>query len=295
MTTLALPTRKPARTRRGWALLGLTPFAVYVLLFLAIPTVLAVGTGFFTEDGAVTLANLAGVVEPAVLATFGSSFWVSAVTAVIGAVIGGLVCYAMLGTRASGALRTIVDSATSVLAQFGGVMLAFAFIASIGGQGLVTVWLIDTLGVNIYENGVWLYQVPGLLPVYVYFQVPLMIITFLPALEGLKPQWAEANATLGGTRFTYWMRIAGPVLAPSFIASLLLLFANAFSSYATAAALISQGSQIVPLQIRSALISETVLGRENMAGALALGMIVVMVAVMWGYSVLAARTSRWQR
>jgi putative spermidine/putrescine transport system permease protein len=295
MTTLTLPTKKPARPRTGWALLGLTPFAVYVLLFLAIPTVLAVATGFFTEDGAFTFDNILGIFEPAVLATFGSSFWVSALTAVIGAVIGALVCYAMLGTRASGALRTIVDSATSVLAQFGGIMLAFAFIAAIGSQGLITRWLIDGFGVDIHANGVWLYQVPGLIPVYVYFQVPLMIITFLPALEGLKAQWAEANATLGGTRFTYWTRIAGPVLAPSFIASLLLLFANAFSSYATAAALISQGSQIVPLQIRSALISETVLGRENMAGALALGMIVVMVVVMWGYSVLAARTSRWQR
>ena len=295
MTTLALPTKKPARPRKGWALLGLTPFAVYVLLFLAIPTVLAVGTGFFTEDGAFTFANILGIFDPTVLATFASSFGVSALTAVIGAVIGALVCYAMLGTKASGGLRTIVDSATSVLAQFGGVMLAFAFIAAIGTQGLVTTWLAETFGIELFANGPWIYQVPGLIPVYVYFQVPLMIITFLPALQGLKSQWAEANATLGGTRWTYWTRIAGPVLAPSFIASLLLLFANAFSSYATAAALISQGSQIVPLQIRSALISETVLGRENMAGALALGMIVVMVLVMWGYSVLSARTSRWQR
>ena len=82
-------------------------------------------------------------------------------------------------------------------------------------------------------------------------QVPLMIITFMPALGGLKQQWAEANATLGGTRLTYWTRIGFPVLAPSFLASLLLLFANAFSSYATAAALVSQGSPLVPLQIRA--------------------------------------------
>lgn len=294
MTALTLPTKGQA-SRRGWALLGLTPFAVYVLIFLAVPTVLAIGTGFFTEDGVVTFDNILGVFEPVVLTTFVSSFWVSGLTAVIGAIVGALVCYAMLGTKASGLLRTIVDSSSSVLAQFGGVMLAFAFIATIGNQGLITVWLADVAGIDIHANGVWLYQVPGLIPVYVYFQVPLMVITFLPALEGLKSQWAEANATLGGTRWTYWTRIAGPVLAPSFIGSLLLLFANAFSSYATAAALISQGSQIVPLQIRSALISETVLGRENMAGALALGMIVVMVIVMWGYSVLAARTTRWQR
>lgn len=283
------------RSRGGWALLGLTPFAVYVLIFLAIPTALAVATGFFTEAGEFTFANILGIFEPTVLGTFASSFWVSAVTAVAGAVIGALVCFAMLGTRPAGILRSIVDSGSGVLAQFGGVMLAFAFIFTIGTQSLITVWLRETLGIDIYANGPWLYQVPGLLPVYTYFQVPLMIITFLPALEGLKSQWAEANATLGGTRWSYWTRIAGPVLAPSFFGSLLLLFANAFSSYATAAALISQGSQIVPLQIRSALISETVLGRENMAGALALGMIVVMVVVMWGYSVLATRTSRWQR
>jgi putative spermidine/putrescine transport system permease protein len=283
------------RSRGGWALLGLTPFAVYVLVFLAIPTALAVATGFLTEEGAFTFANILGVFEPAVLGTFVSSFWVSAVTAVVGAVVGALVCFAMLGAKPAGVLRFVVESGSSVLAQFGGVMLAFAFIATIGTQGLITLWLRDALGIELFADGPWIYQVPGLLPVYIYFQVPLMVITFLPALEGLKVQWAEANATLGGTRWTFWFRIAGPVLAPSFIGSLLLLFANAFSSYATAAALISQGSQIVPLQIRSALVSETVLGRENMAGALALGMIVVMVVVMWAYSVLAARTSRWQR
>ena len=286
------PRRRPVRLARY---LGLTPFALYVLLFLAIPTTLAVITGFFTENGAFTFDNLIGIFAPNVLATFGSSFWVSAVTAIVGAVVGALVCYALLGTKAGGTLRTIIDSLSSVLAQFGGVMLAFAFIATIGNQGLVTVILKNSLGIDLFANGPWLYQVPGLLPVYIYFQVPLMIITFMPALQGLKVQWAEANATLGGTPFTYWTRIAIPVLAPSFIGSLLLLFANAFSSYATAAALISQGSQIVPLQIRSALVSETVLGRENMAGALALGMIVVMVLVMWGYSLLHNRTSRWQR
>ena len=274
---------------------GLTPFALYVLIFLAIPTTLAVATGFFTDEGEFTWANIAGLAAPNILMAFWSSFWVSAVTAIIGAVIGALVCYAMLGTRAESKLRTIVDSIASVLAQFGGVMLAFVFIAAIGFQGLITLWIKNQLGLDIYADGAWLYQVQGLLLPYIYFQVPLMVITFMPALQGLKSQWAEANATLGGTRFTYWTRIAFPVLAPSFFGSLLLLFANAFSSYATAAALISQGAQIVPLQIRAALVSETVLGRENMAGALALGMVVVMVIVMWGYSVLQARTSRWQR
>lgn len=275
--------------------LGLTPFALYVTLFLVVPTAIAVGTGFLDAEGALTLDNLAALGDPVILRAFGSSFGVSAVTAVVGAVVGALVCYALLGSRADRRLRTFVDSASGVLAQFGGVILAFAFIATVGVQGLVTVLLRDTVGIDIFAEEVWLYQVPGLLLPYIYFQVPLMVITFMPALSGLKASWAEANAILGGTRLTYWTRIAGPILAPAFFGSLLLLFANAFSSYATAAALISQGAQIVPLQIRGALISETVLGRANVAGALALGMIVVMVVVMTAYSILQSRTGRWQR
>lgn len=292
--------RLPVRGRRHargrvTSILGLTPFAFYVLAFLALPTGIALTTAFFDSAGSFTLENVATLFDPLILDTFVSSFWISALTAVVGAVLGALICYALLGARPDGALRMIIESASSVLAQFGGVMLAFAFIATIGVQGLVTSLLRSQFGIDIFADGVWLYQLPGLILPYIYFQVPLMVITFMPALDGLKAQWAEANATLGGGKFTYWRRIAGPILAPAFFGSLLLLFANAFSSYATAAALISQGSQIVPLQIRGALISETVLGRANMAGALALGMIVVMIVVMTAYSILQKRTTRWQR
>jgi putative spermidine/putrescine transport system permease protein len=288
--------RRRARSRsRVTSILGLTPFAFYVLAFLALPTAIALFTAFFDAAGNFTLENVATLFDPLILDTFVSSFWISALTAVVGAVLGALICYALLGARPDGPLRMMIESASSVLAQFGGVMLAFAFIATIGVQGLVTSLLRSQLGIDIFADGVWLYQLPGLILPYIYFQVPLMVITFMPALDGLKSQWAEANATLGGSTFTYWRRIAGPILAPAFFGSLLLLFANAFSSYATAAALISQGSQIVPLQIRGALISETVLGRENMAGALALGMIVVMIVVMTAYSFLQKRTTRWQR
>lgn len=284
----------PASTRSiSWAWLGLTPFAAYVLLFLALPTVLAISTGLFDGEGAFTWDNIAALGDPVILVTFWNTTWLSLLTAAVGAVIGSLVCYAALGLPPTGFIRSILDAATGVLAQFGGVMLAFMFIATIGVQGVVTVFLRDTFAIDI-QPGSWLYSLPGLILPYIYFQVPLMIITFLPALSALKPQWAEANLTLGGTRSSFWLRIGMPVLAPSFLASFLLLFANAFSSYATAAALASQGSQIVPLQIRAALTSETVLGRENLAGALALGMIVVVGVVMWLYSLIQNRAARWQ-
>jgi len=284
--------RSPRAVSAVW---GVAPFALYVLLFLALPTALAIGTGFVDEQGAFTLDTVAALADPFVVSGFTTSIVLSAVTAVIGAVLGALVCYALIGMRPDGALRSGIDAVSGVLAQFGGVMLAFAFVATIGIQGFITVLLRDQFGIDIFADGVWLYEAPGLVLPYIYFQVPLMIIIFMPALEALKPQWAEASATLGGTTATFWWRIGLPVLAPSFWGSLLLLFANAFSSYATAAALTSQGQSIVPLQIRGALTSETLLGRENLAGALALGMIVVMAVVMGLYALLQRRASRWQR
>jgi len=283
----------PARLSRGLAAIGLVPFAAYLLLFLVLPTILAVATGFFTRDGAFTTNNISALWDPTVLLTFANSAGLSLLTAAIGAIVGALVCYALLGMNPSGGVRTVIDAASGVLAQTGGVMLAFMFIATLGLRGVLTE-LLKTIGFDPFAHGPWIYELPGLILPYLYFQIPLMVITFMPALSALKPQWAEANLTLGGTRASFWLRIGIPVLAPAFLASFLLLFANAFSSYATAAALASQGSQIVPLQIRAALTSETVLGRENLAGALALGMIVVVGVVMWLYSLVQRRAARWQ-
>lgn len=308
MTTTVVAPLAPAGTtsdagetprRRGAVWLGLIPFSAYVVLFLAIPAVMAIASGFFDAAGHFTLANFAAYADPNIRDNFFASLWISALATVLGAVLGAVVCFALLGTRADRALRRAVDSASSVLAQFGGVMLAFAFIATIGAQGLLTKWLVSIgFTTNIFNNfngnGPMLYQIPGLVIPYLYFQVPLMVLTFMPAMEGLKATWAEANATLGGTRLTYWTRIGAPILAPAFFGSVILLFANAFSSYATAAALISQGG-IIPLAIRQQLTSETIVGVANVAGVLALGMVVVMIVLMSAYSLLQRRASRWRR
>jgi putative spermidine/putrescine transport system permease protein len=289
----APPRQRTVRRRAKVTWLGLVPFGAYLLLFLVLPTVLAIGSGVFA-DGQLTMANLGALGDPVILRTFWNSTWLSLLTAVVGAVLGAAICYALLGLPETGVVRTLTDAAAGVLAQFGGVMLAFAFIATIGTQaGVVTGWL-NGVGIEIFANGAWIYDLPGLILPYVYFQVPLMVITFAPAMNALKPAWAEANLTLGGTRRSFWLHIGMPVLAPSFLASLLLLFANAFSSYATAAALASQGSQIVTLQIRTALTSETLLGRQNLAGVLALGMVAVVGLVMAAYAVVQRRAAQWQ-
>ena len=226
------------------------------------------------------------------LREFWTSFELSAVSAVLGAFLGALLAYVVVTGKPGGMLRRVVTAASGVLAQSGGVTLAFSFIASVGGQGFLALGL-DRLGVDI--TGPWLFTLPGLILVYLYFQIPLMVLVFMPALDGIKPQWREAAESLGATPWQYWRHVAIPLLTPPFLGATLLLFANAFAAYATAAALISQGSIIVPLQIRTQLSSEVILGQENFGKALALGMVIIVAIVMTAYSRLQRRSSRWLR
>lgn len=282
-----------ARLRRGRSLFGVVPFFAFIAVFLAVPTLVVVVGAFTSDDAGFTLDNVAALGDGYIVNAFVRSILLSASTALIGAVVGGLLAYALVTAREGGLLRRVVSAACGVLAQFGGVTLAFAFIATLGLSGFVTVFLRDRLGIDIYSGGVWLFDLPGLALVYTYFQVPLMVIVFLPALDGVRPQWREASDSLGGSTWQYWRMVGGPLLTPAFLGSTLLLFANAFSAYATAAALVSQGSPIAPLQIRGALTSEVVLGQQNLGKAMALGMVLVVAVVMGLYALLQRRTARW--
>jgi putative spermidine/putrescine transport system permease protein len=285
-----------SRRGRNWVYLPVVPFFVYVGIFLLLPTLIVLVGAFQDADGAPTIDNITAIFSgQQFLVAFGRSIQLSLVSALAGAVVGGLFAWAVSVGGPGGKLRQVSVAASGVLAQFGGVMLAFAFLATFGFNGLATVLLKDTIGIDLNADPTWVYSMTGLILVYTYFQIPLMVIVFLPALDGLRKEWQEASSSLGGSSWSYWRHVAGPILAPSFLGAVLLLFANAFSAYATAAALVSQGSPIVPLQIADAMTSEVVQGRANIGKALAMGMIIIVVVVMALYALLQRRASRWLR
>lgn len=285
--------RRLSRTRDY---LALVPFFVYVAIFLILPTLIVAIGAFTTLNGAATVSNVQVMfTEQVFIDAFVRSIQLAILTATAGAVFGGLLAWAVAAGDPEGRLRQLVVAASGVLAQFGGVMLAFAFLATFGFNGFVTIFFKDFLGVALFGGASWLYGLTGLAVVYTYFQIPLMLIVFLPALDGLRQEWYDASASLGGSSWSFWRHVAGPILAPSFLGALLLLFTNAFSAYATAAALVSQGSPIITLQISNALTSEVILGQENVGKALALGMIIIVALVMTLYALIQRRASRWVR
>ncbi|MBX7452656.1 ABC transporter permease subunit [Mycolicibacterium sp. 3033] len=271
--------------------LPLLPFGVVVVVFLIIPTI-TVLIGAVYADGVFTLDRIAALFTRTALSALTNSLLLSAISALVGAAAGAVLAWLIVSAAPDSTLRRAVLALCSVLAQFGGVALAFAFLATVGVNGVLTLRVQQLTGWNLAGSG-WLYSLVGLVLVYTYFQIPLMVIVFTPALEGLRSQWREAAVSLGASTWAYWRDVAVPLLRPAFLGSVLLLFANAFAAYATAAALVSQGSLIVPLLIRTALTSDVVLGQAGFAYALALEMIVVVAVVMAAYRLVVRRSDRW--
>ena len=289
----AAPLEK-VRTPRSWrALLGLVPFALYLLVFLGGPLYFVISGALSDPDGRPTLENLvATVTQPQYLAAFLSSLKISLVTALVGAVFGAFLAQAVLTSRPTSPLRRVVSTASGVLAYFGGVPLAFAFIAALGQTGLATIALRGA-GIDLYAAGFRIDSLTGLGLTYVYFQIPLMVILIGPALEGLQPQWREAAENLGASAWAYWRHVALPVLAPALAGATLVLFGNAFAAYATALALTSGTIPLVPTAIASALSGNVLANQQNVGLALGFDMVIVIGVVMVAYLALQRRASRW--
>ncbi|AGT07299.1 putative spermidine/putrescine transport system, permease protein [Paracoccus aminophilus JCM 7686] len=280
--------------RIGLNWLGLVPFLAFALLFLVLPTMNIVLGAFRSADGGFTLDNLRGLLTPRIMDSFKLSIQVSAASAILGCVIGFAIAAAMVHGGLPKWLRGPISTFSGVASNFAGVPLAFAFIATLGRVGLVTVLLKQWFGINIYAMGFNLLSFWGLTLTYLFFQIPLMILIITPALDGLKKEWREAAEVLGASGWQYWRMVALPVLFPSLLGTFALLFANSFGAVATAYALTGSTLSIVPIML-FAQIRGDVLQDPHLGYAMAFGMIVVTGLANLVYIVLRTRAERWMR
>lgn len=272
--------------------IGLVPFLAFTGLFLILPTLYIVIGAFRTAEGAFTFQNIIDLNTSSIR----SAYWVSIKVSFLSALLGCLIGFTMAAAMTLGGLPRRVKSPlmtfSGVASNFAGVPLAFAFIATIGPAGLITMYLRTEWGINLRMYGWNLLSTWGLIVTYLFFQIPLMILIITPALEGLKKEWREAADILGATRLQYWRMVALPILFPSILGTMALLFANAFGAVATAIALTGPSLNIAPILLY-AQIRGDVLGSPNLGYALAFGMIVITGAANTAYIVLRLRSERW--
>lgn len=274
--------------------LGIAPFIIFSLLFLIIPTLYLVVGAFLTPQGDFTLKNIVDLFTPSILSAYWISIRVSVASALGGALIGFFLAWAVVLGGLPAWVRSALLTFSGVASNFAGIPLAFSFLATLGRTGLVTIFLRDWFGFNLYGTGFNLLSFFGLTITYMYFQIPLMVLILTPALDGMKKEWREAAQMLGATNRQYWTMVALPILWPSLLGTTLLLFANAFGAIATAYALTGSSLNIVPILLY-AQIRGDVLHNPNLGYAIALGMIVITGVSNVLYLMLRMRAERWQK
>jgi putative spermidine/putrescine transport system permease protein len=291
--TTKLAAASPLQNRL-WNWVGVVPFFLFAIGLLILPS-MSLFTGSFQDNsGAFTLNNFRNLFQPHIMAAYWLSIRISAVTAIAGGLLGFLLAYAITLGHAPRWVRGILTTFSGVASNFAGVPLAFAFVSTLGRTGFVTVILESWFGVDLYRSGFTLYSFAGLSLTYLYFQFPLMVLIMTPALEGLKREWREAADNLGASSAQYWRMVGLPILLPSILGSMILLFGNAFGAYATALALTGGRLNLVTILI-GAQIRGDVLHDPNLGYALALGMVVIMALSIALYSWLQRRAERWLR
>lgn len=291
-----VPTRRSAHKTWLYHLiswLGLLPFFLFCLLFELLPALVLLQGSFNDEQGNFTFSNYQHIfAQSGTLRAFENSVELSLLSALISTLLGFFAAYGVYNLRITW-LRNLITGFSSLTANFAGVPLAFAFISTLGVTGFVTVMLRNWLHINLYDLGFSLYNFWGLVLTYSYFELPLMILITVPSLSALRPEWREAATNLGASQQTYWRKVALPVLLPSLIASLMLLFANAFGAYATAYALAQGGINLVTILISFAVAGNVSID-VGLGNALAMGMVLVLCLAVSLYTFMLRRTSLWQ-
>ena len=270
------------------------PFFAYALLFLFLPAGEVLVGAFKDLDGGFTFANITALFHDPYLQAYRNSIEVSLVTALLGGLLGFLIAYSAIREGTPRWVRATLTTFSGVAANFAGIPLAFAFIATLGTIGIVTQFMADQLGINPYDHGFSLFSKTGVELAYLYFQIPLMILVISPAIDGLRREWREAAANLGASPRQFWRHVGVPILMPSLLGAMILLFGNSFAAYATAYGLTGGGVSLAPIWI-GFFLSGDVFDNPHLGQALALGMFAVLAVMMLVYAPLQRRASRWSR
>jgi putative spermidine/putrescine transport system permease protein len=183
-----------------------------------------------------------------------------------------------------------VAALAGVAANAGGPPLAFAFIVLLGTQGMITLLCRRALGIDILPD---LASYAGLIVVYLYFLVPVVLLVLLPALGAIRQELYEAALLLGARPRQFWRYVGVPLLLPPLLAGYVLAFAVALSSYSTPWALVGGGGRLNLLPMQIGFFVGEAGYRLDMADAMAVILVLGATLCTLAHRFFTARASRW--
>lgn len=170
--------------------------------------------------------------------------WQAAASTVLTMALGLPISYLFAHYQFPG--KTILRALTTIPFVMPTVVVAAAFTALIGRQGVINQWLQTLL--QLEEPPIQLLQTIWIiLLAHAFYNVSVIIRTVGGFWASLNPRLREAAAVLGASPVQLFFRITLPLLAPSIAAAGLLVFLFCFTSFGVV--LILGGLQFATLEV----------------------------------------------
>ncbi len=294
MAGAATPSR-PSPLTRAMTLLArwapAIPLLLLVALFLVAPIITLLIQAFWVK-GAPSLALWGQVLgrasnQDAILTSVELGIACASVTTLIGAPVAWLISRMFAGHRA------FWLGLLNVAANFGGIGLAFAYLATLGAVGMFT---LAVQGLGLAFDPPRSSSVAALLLAYLYTNIPLFVLLTIPAMSILHDDWWEAAQVASATRWQFWRRVGLPILTPFIAAGWLLIFTWTIGIYGIAYGLAGQSggtaARLITLQIGSVLQSDVISG-TGQAAILSVVLLAIAVVSLVSYRLLLRRAVRW--
>lgn len=282
-----------SRNTRYYYLLALLPFVFLVVMYELLPLIMLVIDSFGLDkkpEVRFSLENYQKIFSTlSYQRAIENSLKITLISTVVGIVI------AFLGARAAytsrGKFRSVFLTVLNMTSNFAGVPLAFAYMIILGNAGVIK-QIANMYGIGFIQN-FDLYTSNGLTMMYIYFQIPLSTLLLIPAFNGIRQEWSEANMLLGGTNTHFWMHVGIPVLLPSLFSTLSVLFANALCAYATAYALLMNNFSLLPVNISASFVGD-IKTKPKLGAALSVVMMLIMCVVILINNFITKKTTKWE-
>ena len=268
-----------------WKRLVLPGFGLslgFTLLYLSLIVLIPLSATFFKAstlgwDGFVKVLT-----SPRVIASFRLSFSAAFTAAAVNVVFGSIVAWVLARYRFPG--KRIIDAL---------VDLPFALPTAVAGITLTAIYAANGwIGAPLKQlTGIEVAYTPlGVLVALIFVGLPFVVRTVEPVILDLEPEFEEAAASLGASRWQTIVRVVLPEILPALLTGFTLAFARAVGEYGSVVFIsgnMPMKTEIVPLLIITKLEQYDYGG----ATAIAVTMLVVSFILLLGINAL----QRWTR
>lgn len=268
----------------GWNWITLS-IVLFFALFILFPVVLVLNKSIYNgEAGRFTLEHFSLFFERKFYwVTLWNSIKVTVVATLLAVLIGLPLAYMLRRVKIFGSgIVQILIIVSYISPPFIG---AYAWIQLLGRSGVITKWINDTF--QLQFDGI--YGFAGIVLVLTLQSFPLIFIYISGALKNLDNSLIEAAESLGYSGVQRVVKIVVPLIAPTILASSLLVFMRVIADFGTPM-LIGEGYRTIPVLIYTQFMSE-VGGDAGFAAALASIFIIVTIALFLVQRVIARQYS----